>query len=136
MIQIIAFKIYSFSTHHVLIEVHCCSGECSSDKLSFVELKFTMMLAMFHVSMLSHLVIVVYLDGDQGRGPLDVLPPPVDHQPREHQELVPGGRESLVNHLGKLFYRSPRTRQKVGNQLIFHLSCTALVTNIYFSKRI
>ena len=31
--------------YHVLIEVHCCSGKRSSDKLSFVELKITMILA-------------------------------------------------------------------------------------------
>ena len=41
--RIVAY-IYSFKTYHVLIKVHCCSGECSSDELSFIELKSTMIL--------------------------------------------------------------------------------------------
>ena len=49
---------------------------------------------------LPDLVLVVDLYDDRWRVLPDVLPPPVDQDLLEDQELVPRGREGLVNHLG------------------------------------
>ena len=48
---------------------------------------------------LTDLVIVVDLYSYQWRPSLDVLLPTVDQELPEDQQLVPGGRESLVYHL-------------------------------------
>ena len=73
------------------------------------------------INVSGHLVIVVYLDGDQGRGPLDVLPPAVHHQPREHKQLVPGGGQRLVNYLGQWRLRPSLTCRQADRDYYFIL---------------
>ena len=69
----------------------------------------------------THLVLVVYLDDDDGRVGLDVLAPPVHQDLVEHEQLVPRGRQRLVYHLEQR-RRSPRFTQASISYIALHSS--------------
>ena len=77
--------------------MNCGRGCGAPDELCFVELQEAG--GEVGGAAAAHLVVVVYLDGDEGRGALDVLPAAVHHHLAEHQQLVPGRGQRLLDHL-------------------------------------